>query len=85
MIGWFFALVFVTILSYLSDVGILPFMQNLKVPFFNASILSILILLCMLGVLVRLLYMAKKGEKEILRKRINELEKQLKTPQEKEE
>ena len=85
MIGWFFALVFVTILSYLSDVGILPFMQNLKVPFFNASILSILILLCMLGVLVRLLCMAKKGEKEILRKRINELEKQLKTPQEKEE
>jgi len=85
MIGWFFALAFVTILSYLSDVGILPFMQNLKVPFFNASILSILILLCMLGVLLRLLYMAKKGEKEILRKRINELEKQLKTPQEKEE
>ena len=85
MIGWLFALAFVTILSYLSDVGILPFMQNLRVPFFNASILSILILLCMLGVLVRLLYMAKKGEKEILRKRINELEKQLKTPQEKEE
>jgi len=85
MIGWFFALAFVTILSYLSDVGILPFMQNLKVPFFNASILSILILLCMLGVLLRLLYMAKKGEKEILRKRINELEKQLKTAQEKEE
>ncbi len=85
MIGWIFALAFVTILSYLSDVGILSFMQNLKVPFFNASILSILILLCMLGVLVRLLYMAKKGEKEILRKRINELEKQLKTPQEKEE
>ena len=85
MIGWFFALVFVTILSYLSDVGILPFMQNLKVPFFNASILSILILLCMLGVLVRLLHMARKGEKEILRKRINELEKQLKTPQEEEE
>jgi len=85
MIWWIFALTFVTILSYLSDVGILPFMQNLRVPFFNASILSILILLCMLGVLVRLLYMAKKGEKEILRKRINELEKQLKTPQEKEE
>ncbi len=85
MIWWIFALVFVTILSYLSDVGILPFMQNLKVPFFNASILSILILLCMLGVLVRLLSMAKKGEKEILRKRINELEKKLKTPQEEEE
>jgi len=81
MIEWFFALAFVTVLSYLSDVGILSFFQNLKVPFFNASILSILILFCMLGVLVRLLYMPKKGGKEILRKRINELEKQVKTPQ----
>jgi len=83
MIWWILSLAFVTILSYLSDVGILLFMQNLRVPFFNASICSILILLCMLGVLVRSLYMVKIGEKEFLRKKIDETEKQLKVLQEK--
>jgi len=84
MIWWIFSLSVVTILSYLSDVGILAFMQDLRVPFFNASICSILILLCMLGVLFRSLHMVKIGEKEFLRKKIDETEKQLKVLQEKE-
>lgn len=84
MIWWILSLAVVSILSYLSDVGIFAFMQDLRVPFFNASICSILILLCMLGVLVRSLHMAKIGEKEFLRKKIDETEKQLKVFQEKE-
>jgi len=83
MIWWILSLAVVSILSYLSDVGIFAFMQDLRVPFFNASICSILILLCMLGVFIRSLHMAKIGEKELLRKKLDETEKQLKVLQEK--
>lgn len=77
MIWWVFALVIVTILSYLSDVGVLTFMQDWKVPFLNASFLSILILLCLAGLLVRMMRMSKRGEKEALKEKIEELEKKL--------
>ncbi|TET69155.1 MAG: hypothetical protein E3J56_10130 [Candidatus Aminicenantes bacterium] len=85
MAYWVLILAVVTILSYLSDVGILPFLENLRIPFLNASIFSILILLCMIGVLGRMLKKAKKGEKESLKKRILELEKELNTIKEKQE
>ncbi|MCK4496031.1 MAG: hypothetical protein KAU91_06740 [Candidatus Aminicenantes bacterium] len=85
MAYWILILAVVTILSYLSDVGILPFLENLRIPFLNASIVSILILLCMIGVLGRMLQKAKKGEKESLKKRILELEKELNTIKEKQE
>ena len=85
MAYWILILAVVTILSYLSDVGILPLLENLRVPFLNASIVSILILLCMIGVLGRMLQKAKKGEKENLKERILELEKELNTIKEKQE
>jgi membrane protein implicated in regulation of membrane protease activity len=77
MFWWIFGLVIVTILSYLSDVGVIAFMQDWKVPFLNASVLSILILLCLIGLLVRMLRMSKKGEKETLKEKIKELEKKI--------
>jgi uncharacterized protein YlxW (UPF0749 family) len=84
MIWWVFGLGVLAILSYLSDVGILSSLQDLRIPFFNASIISVLILLCLAGLLGRMLQMAKKGEKESFRRRILELEQELKTLQEKE-
>ena len=77
MIWWVFALVIVTIFSYLSDVGAITFMQDWKVPFLNASVMSILILLCLIGLLVRMMRMSKKGEKETLKEKIKELEKKI--------
>ena len=77
MIWWVFVLVIVTILSYLSDVGILTFLQDFRVPFLNASLMSILVLLCLIGLLVRLMKMSKKGEKEALREKVKKLEKEL--------
>jgi predicted MFS family arabinose efflux permease len=77
MIWWVLVLVVVTILSYLSDVGLITFMQDWRVPFLNASALSILILLCLIGLLVRMMRMSKKGEKEALKERITELERKL--------
>ena len=79
MIWWVLSLAVLTILSYLADVGVLSFLQDLKVPGLNASILSILILLCTAGILARMLIMAKKGEKESLSKKVSELEEKLKT------
>ena len=83
MIWWIFALVVLTVLSYLSDVGVLTFLQNLRVPLLNASLLSILILLCTLGILGRMLWMAGRAEKESLTRRIGELEDKIRTLQEK--
>ena len=85
MIWWVMALVVLTILSYLADVGVLTFLQELKIPGLSASILSILILLCTVGILARMLVMAKKGEREALRQRISELEGKLTASHQKEE
>jgi Ca2+/Na+ antiporter len=77
MISWVFLLVVVTVLSYLSDVGVLTFLQDFRVPFLNASLLSILVLLCLIGLLARMMKMSKKGEKEALREKVKQLEKEL--------
>jgi uncharacterized membrane protein YhaH (DUF805 family) len=74
MVYWIFFLTVLTILSYLSDVGVLTFFQDMRIPFLDASLLSVLLLLCTLGILVRMLVMRKKGEKESLAARIAELE-----------
>lgn len=77
MIWWVFLLVSVTILSYLSDVGILTFLQDFRLPFLNASLMSIMVLLCLIGLLARMMKMSKKGEKEALREKVKQLEKEL--------
>jgi len=77
MIWWVFLLVVVTILSYLSDVGVLTFLQDWRVPFLNASLTSVLILFCLIGLLVRMMRMSKKGEKEELREKVKQLEAEL--------
>lgn len=76
MIWWVFALALLSILSYLSDVGVLTFL-NIRVPVINASLLSLFILLSALGLLSRILYMKRKGQREKMEKRIQELEGKL--------
>jgi hypothetical protein len=79
MVGWILFLALVAILSYLTDVGVITFLRNLKVPVLDASLLSVLILLGSAGLLVRMLWMKKKGGKERLQERIQSLESELKT------
>ena len=83
MIWWILILVVLFILSYLSQVGTL-FLLQIKFPFLTSSLLSVLILICMAVVLFRILGMRRKGEKENLKKRIHELESELKANKEKE-
>lgn len=83
MIWWILILVVLLILSYLSQVGTL-FLMQIKFPFLTSSLINVLILVCMAIVLLRILGRTRKGEKEKLKKRIHELEAELKTLKEKE-
>lgn len=74
MIWWILALAVLTILSYLADAGVWTLLKDIQVPVLNASLLSLLLLLCTLGILIRMLYKRSKGEKEKLRSRIEQLE-----------
>ena len=74
MIWWVLSLAVLTVLSYLADVGTLMFFRGLRIPFLNASLLSVLLLLCTLGILVRMLRLKSRGEKENLRLAISRLE-----------
>mgnify|MGYP005855079995 CR=1 FL=1 len=76
MIWWVLGLAVLSILSYLSDVGVVD-LRGLRVPFLNASLVSVLILLAAAGILARMLHMKKKGRKEELQKRIQDLESKL--------
>lgn len=79
MIWWILALAVVAVLSYLADVGILPFLQQVKLPVLKVSTLSILILLCTLGILFRMLRRTKRGLRESLAKKVQELETEVST------
>ncbi len=82
MVFWIFILVFLSILAYLTQVGIL-FLMQIHFPFMTASLINVLVLICMACVLVRILGRMKKGEKEALSRRIEELEKELRENKEK--
>ena len=83
MIVWVIVLTVLAVLSYLSDVGILTFLKDLKIPFLNASIMSILLLLCAAAMLIRVLIKMKQREKEMLGTKITALEKELQAFKEK--
>ncbi len=83
MIWWILILVVLIILSYLSQVGTL-FLLQIKFPFLTSSLINVLILICMAVVLFRILGRTRKGEKEILKKKIHELETELKALKKKE-
>ncbi len=76
MIWWVLALAVLSVLSYLSDVGVVSWL-NLKVPFLNASLLSVLILLAAAGGLARILSMRRRGRRELMAKKIEDLEAKL--------
>ena len=84
MVIWILVLAVLTILSYLSDVGLLPFLQNIKAPLLNASIMSLLILLCTGVMLGRVLLKVKAKEKETLETKVVELHRELETLKKKE-
>ncbi len=77
MIGWAFVVVAMAILSYLGDVGVVTIFQE-KITVNGASLMSVLLMLCGVGMIGRVGSMVKKGEKEGLKHQVTELEKKLK-------
>ncbi|MBC8358883.1 MAG: hypothetical protein ISS41_03820 [Candidatus Aminicenantes bacterium] len=85
MVIWILVLAVLTIFSYLSDMGLFQFLQNFRVPFLNASIMSLLILLCTAAMLVRILTKVRSKEKETLGTKVGQLYKELQALKEKQE
>jgi hypothetical protein len=83
MILWVIILAVLTILSYLSDIGVLTFLKDLRIPFLNASIMSILLLMCAAVMLIRVLLKIIQKEKEMLGTKITVLERELQAFKEK--
>jgi len=77
MIIWIIILSIITVLSYLADVGVLTFLNELRIPFLNASIVSILLLVVTVVMLVRILIKVKSREKELMGTKITQLEREL--------
>lgn len=76
MTWWVLGLAVLSILSYLSDVGAIG-LGNLRVPFLNASLVSVLLLLAAAGLQARMLWMKRRGRREQLEQRIRDLEGKL--------
>lgn len=77
MIWWVSFMVILTVLSYLNDTGVIGFLKDVRIPFLEASLLSFLILVGTAGILIRMLWMRRRGEKEGLHEKIRRLEQEL--------
>jgi hypothetical protein len=76
MLLWTLILLVLVILLFLSQLGIL-FSFTYNFPVLSGIILSVITLGCLVAVLLRILSKIKKGEKERLVKKIQELEQEL--------
>ena len=76
MLLWTLILLVLVILLFLSQLGIL-FSFTYNFPVLSSIILSVITLGCLVAVLLRILAKIKKGEKERLVKKIEELEQEL--------
>jgi len=74
---WAIVLFVIAVLTYLEDAGFISFLQNSEIPGVGVSFLSVALIMCALGVMVRLGHMNRLAEKEKLRARVRELEKKL--------
>jgi Kef-type K+ transport system membrane component KefB len=78
MLWWTVILIVLVVLSFISQLGIL-FSLQVKFPVLSALFLNILILASLVAVLYRILTKRKKGEKEVLLKKIQDLEQEVET------
>jgi uncharacterized membrane protein YbhN (UPF0104 family) len=81
MLWWILILLVLVILSFLSQLDVL-FTMQIKSAYIVAAIINILILACIFGVVVRILKMMKRKEKETLMLKVKELEEKLKAKKE---
>jgi arginine exporter protein ArgO len=81
MLWWVLILLVLEILFFLGQLDIL-FTMQMKSPYSVAAIINVLIIVCIVGVVTRILRKMKKKEKEKLILKIKELEEKLKAQKE---
>jgi len=79
MVFWVFLVSILALLSYLADVGVAGFiLLRIPVPFLKASTISVALILCCIFMLYRIARLARRGEKEQMKQRVDHLETELK-------
>ncbi len=79
MVLWVFLVSTLTLLSYLADVGVPGFvLLRVPVPFLRASTISVALIICCIFMLLRIARLARRGEREKMRQRVDHLETELK-------
>jgi hypothetical protein len=79
MVFWVFLVSTLALLSYLADVGVPGFiLLRQPVPFLKASTISVALILCCIFMLLRIARLARRGEREQMRARVDHLENELK-------
>ncbi len=76
MIWWILSVVVVSLLSYLADVGVLVILRE-PVPFLGGSTISVVLMGCCIGMLLRIGRLSRRKEKESMKNRVDHLEDQL--------
>jgi hypothetical protein len=79
MAFWIFLVSMLALLSYLADVGVPAFvLLRQPVPFLRASTISVALIICCVFMLLRVARLARRGEKERMKARMDHLETELK-------
>ena len=81
MLWWVLMLLVLIILSYLTQL-VIYFQMQIMYPYIVSAVINILILVCIVGVVIRILKRTKKKEKETLILKVEELEEKLKAKKE---
>jgi hypothetical protein len=79
MVFWVFLVSTLALLSYLADVGVPGFiLLREPVPFLKASTVSVALIACCIFMLLRIARLARRGEREQMKQRVDHLETELK-------
>ena len=76
MVRWILTVVVVCLFSYLADVGVFPILRE-PAPFFGGSTISVVLMVCCIGMLARVARLSRRREKESLKRRVDHLEENL--------
>lgn len=77
MIWWILAVTAIALCSYLADVGVLTILRE-RVPFVGGSTISVVLMVCCMGMLLRIARLSRRGQRESMKDRVSHLEGELK-------
>ena len=76
MVWWILAVVAIALCSFLADVGVLTVLRE-PVPFLGGSTISVVLLVCCMGMLLRVARLSRRGQRESMKERMDHLADEL--------